>query len=140
MGLFRGFDGLDDMLRSFDAVTAPIRPRAESDVLIATYEQEDYEGSAFVLFTDGGRLFEVNGSHCSCYGLEDCWRPEETSWEALAIRRDLSGRDAREALQEQRKAEIAKARDRIVTVEARSARAIAISGPIGRITEGKNDG
>lgn len=40
-------------------------------VLFAVYEDENYEGSAFVLFKGTDRkLYEVNGGHCSCYGLE----------------------------------------------------------------------
>ena len=48
-------------------------------VLLAEYTTGGYEGSAFVLFERGGKLYEVNGGHCSCYGLEDQWDPEETS-------------------------------------------------------------
>lgn len=39
-------------------------------ILLASYTYEDYDGSAFVLFLRDGKLYEVNGSHCSCYGLE----------------------------------------------------------------------
>jgi hypothetical protein len=30
-----------------------------------------------------GKLYENHGSHCSCYGFEDQWAPEETSIEYL---------------------------------------------------------
>jgi len=65
-------------------------------VLFASYSYRDYSGSAFVLFEKEGKLYEVNGSHCSCYGLGESsytggggtqWKPEETSWEALALRK-----------------------------------------------------
>ena len=64
---------------------------AESDLegvslLLASYAYEDYSGYAFVLFEKDGRLYEVNGSHCSCYGLEGQWEPEETSIIALRDR------------------------------------------------------
>lgn len=49
------------------------------EILLASYANECYSGSAFVLFRRDGSLFEVNGSHCSCYGLEGQWSPEETS-------------------------------------------------------------
>ena len=72
--------------------------RKGAEVLLASYTYEDYSGSAFVLFRRGGKLYEVNGSHCSCYGLEDRsysgewgqtqWEPEETSKEALEKRLD----------------------------------------------------
>lgn len=55
-------------------------------VHVAYYGQGDYEGTAFVLFSKGGKLWEVNGSHCSCFGLEGQWDPEETTVEALAHR------------------------------------------------------
>lgn len=43
-------------------------------------------GEAFVLFVEDNRLYEVHGSHCSCYGLEGQWEPEETLLEALQHR------------------------------------------------------
>jgi hypothetical protein len=68
------------------------------DVLLASYGSENYGGDAFVLFRRDGKLYEVNGSHCSCYGLgtqgyhtderETQWQPEETTVEALRHRLD----------------------------------------------------
>jgi len=58
------------------------------EILLAYYDYEDYSGSAFVLFRKDGKLFEVNGGHCSCYGLEGQWTPEETTAEALVFRMD----------------------------------------------------
>lgn len=55
-------------------------------VLVAMYDQGNYEGTAFVLYAKGDALYEVHGSHCSCYGLEEQWEPEETTQEALAYR------------------------------------------------------
>ena len=48
-------------------------------ILLAWYGLGDYEGSAFVLFEKDNELYEVNGSHCSCFGLEGQWDPEKTS-------------------------------------------------------------
>lgn len=56
------------------------------EILLASYEYAGYEGSAFVLFRKDGKLYEVNGGHCSCYGLEGQWEPEETTIEALEHR------------------------------------------------------
>ena len=39
-----------------------------------------------MLFRKDGKLYEVNGSHCSCYALEGQWEPEETTVEALRHR------------------------------------------------------
>ncbi len=46
-------------------------------ILFAYYLYESYEGDAYVLFKKDNKLYEVNGSHCSCNGLEDQWEPEE---------------------------------------------------------------
>jgi hypothetical protein len=55
-------------------------------ILLASYETGDYCGSAFVLFVENGKLYEVSASHCSCYGLENQWDPEETMLAALKHR------------------------------------------------------
>ena len=57
----------------------------EWKILFASYGLDCYDGKAFVLCIrhDDNTLYEVNGSHCSCYGLEDQWEPEETSVKAL---------------------------------------------------------
>lgn len=81
---------LDDMLRDFQIDKSAVRG---CKILYAWYEYEDYSGSAFVLFRKGRKLYEVNGSHCSCYGLEDQWDPEVTSREAL-LKRQHYGVDA----------------------------------------------
>lgn len=68
---------------------------AGAKILLASYGYENYEGSAFVLFERDGKLYEVNGGHCSCYGLseqsysgdtETQWQPEETTLESLRHR------------------------------------------------------
>jgi len=49
-------------------------------IIFADYTYEDYSGSSLVIFESvDGELYEVHGSHCSCYGLEDQWEPEQTS-------------------------------------------------------------
>lgn len=49
------------------------------EVLIAHMQQYDYDGEAWILFRRNGELFEVHGSHCSCYGYEEQWKPEAAS-------------------------------------------------------------
>lgn len=58
------------------------------NIIVATYETRAYEGYAFVLFEQGGKLYEVNASHCSCYGLEGQWDPELATVEDLRFRLD----------------------------------------------------
>lgn len=53
------------------------------EILFASYVQEDYSGYAHVLFRRDGKFFEVIGNHCSCYGLGECWEPEEVTLEDL---------------------------------------------------------
>jgi hypothetical protein len=66
---------------------------ADDDILFASYGGGRYDGDAFVLFMRDGHLFEVSGSHCSCFGLEGQWGPEATTWEALAMRSRKSDDD-----------------------------------------------
>lgn len=84
--------GQDGMLSDFGITTAEI---AGADILVASYTYEDYSGSAYVLFRRDGKLFEVHGGHCSCYGLSESnytggtttqWQPEETTEEVIRHR------------------------------------------------------
>ena len=52
-------------------------------VLFAAYDTPDYEGYATVVFINEGKFHIVEGSHCSCFGLEDQWLPDEMPFEAL---------------------------------------------------------
>jgi hypothetical protein len=70
----------EDLERDFEISLCDI------NVLFATYSYQDYNGEAFVLFEKDGKLYEVNGGHCSCYGLEGQWEPEETNILALKHR------------------------------------------------------
>jgi hypothetical protein len=79
-----GFANEQDVLEQFNAP----EEYKKAKILFAWYNYEDYSGSAFVLFKHGRKLYEANGSHCSCNGLEECWSPEETSVEALLHRLD----------------------------------------------------
>lgn len=73
----------DDMLREF-CIEPEVLEGVE--ILYAWYEYESYSGSALVLYRKDGKLYEVNGSHCSCFGLEEQWDPEETNVEAISLR------------------------------------------------------
>ena len=51
----------------------------EAEVLLASYGNGSYCGRAFVLYRKDGELFEVDGDHCSCNGLEGQWSPGRTT-------------------------------------------------------------
>jgi hypothetical protein len=80
MGLF---ENIEDVFSNF---CVDEENKIGVDIVFAAYEYEDYSGSAFVIFMKDGILYEVNGGHCSCNGLEGQWEPEETSLEALMFR------------------------------------------------------
>ncbi len=96
--MFHLLQGFTDERDVFEQFEVPDAERAGREVLIAVYEYEDYQGDAFVLFHDhnDNRFYEVNASHCSCYGLEDQWRPEEVSFEEIVKRPVYIGYDENE--------------------------------------------
>lgn len=82
------FKNADDVIEQYHAPQDALK---KAKVYLAWYGYGSYCGSSLVIFSKDGKLWEVNGSHCSCYGLEGQWQPEETSWEAIA-KRDYSDR------------------------------------------------
>jgi len=76
------WDSRDDLVVYYGTDVPP-----EEDIVFAEYDCPPYAGSALIVFTKDGKLYENNDSHCSCYGLED-WDPEETSIEALRMRKN----------------------------------------------------
>lgn len=90
------FSSKDDVLREFagerwswpdeDEQQEFINRHKNLNILFASYGRANYEGDAWVLFEKDGKLFEVNGSHCSCYGLEGQWSPEEVVLKELENR------------------------------------------------------
>lgn len=67
-------------------MTKEIEKYEPVNILFASYDTDNYSGDAFVLFEKEGKLFEVNGSHCSCYGLEGQFDPEETTLQEIEFR------------------------------------------------------
>ena len=75
------FKNQDDVLSNFNIGLSDLKGLT---ILLASYTSQGYEGEAFVLLCDNNNnLFEVNSSHCSCYGLEGAWNLEKTTIEAL---------------------------------------------------------
>jgi hypothetical protein len=56
----------------------------DKEILFASYEYGGCEGDSLVVFERDGKLYFNSGSHCSCYGLEGQWQPEEVIPEQLA--------------------------------------------------------
>ena len=84
--------GREEMIGDFGISEADL---AGAEILVASYTQEHYEGDAYVLFRRDGKLYEVHGSHCSCYGLSESgiygesqtqWKPEEADRDAILHR------------------------------------------------------
>ena len=92
---FEGFGCLEDVVSNFNLSSEQLEG---VEILYAMYDSADYEGWAEVIFRKDGKLYEVHGSHCSCYGLEDQWEPTETTAAAVLMRLNVSN-EAKEILQ-----------------------------------------
>ena len=81
------FKNKQDVLEAFsDRDSNSFIDLSKCNILFAYYGYEDYSGLSFVLYEQDGKLYEVNGSHCSCNGLEGQWSPEEVTIEQLQHR------------------------------------------------------
>lgn len=78
----------DEILDEFEY----IGDRSKINILFASYTYESYEGEAFLIVEKDNMLYEVNASHCSCYGLENQFDLEETSIQAIEHRLQNSTR------------------------------------------------
>lgn len=58
------------------------------NILFASYSCANYSGDAFVLMEKDRALYEVNGNHCSCFGLEEQFEPERATLIDLRFRLD----------------------------------------------------
>lgn len=81
------FSNKEDVIQAYEA---PEDALDNAVVYLAWYGYGSYSGSSLVVFEKNGKLYEVNGDHCSCFGLEGQWHPEETSWTALKMRKFFS--------------------------------------------------
>lgn len=66
------FSDWADVQREFEME----EPKPE-EVLYADYNRDGYDGSAHIVYRNGDKFYYVYGGHCSCYGLEGQWDPEE---------------------------------------------------------------
>ena len=68
----------------YETLDAEFKNMGEPTFVFSVYEQGGYEGDCFVIYSyDGVEFFMTSGSHCSCFGLEGQWSPDETTYEAL---------------------------------------------------------
>lgn len=74
-----GFDNWSDVQNAYQTSDT----EEGKVVLFADYEQGNYEGWSTVVWSDHRGYWLVEGSHCSCYGLEGQWNPEETPLDVL---------------------------------------------------------
>lgn len=65
---------------------APEGMPTKDELLFASYGGSSYDGDAILIWNRAGKLYEAQGSHCSCFGLEGQFEPEETTLAALAMR------------------------------------------------------
>lgn len=63
-----------------------MKEKEPDEVLVAFYGYESYSGSSVVMYRNGESYFIVEGSHCSCYGLEGQWNPEEYNSKELFLK------------------------------------------------------
>lgn len=82
---FDQFDNINDVLREFSITEKELNG---CEIVFAYYTYEDYSGDALVVLRDpcNGMFYEVNGCHCSCYGLDGQWDMEETTLDVMMQR------------------------------------------------------
>ena len=71
-----GFDDWRDIQRQFE-----MDDPEPDEVLWASYNIDGYEGFSNVIYRNGDKFYYNYAAHCSCYGLEGQWDPEEYSAE-----------------------------------------------------------
>jgi len=83
------FESANDVANNFGIDIAVVK---SVNMIAAKYTYEEYCGSALVLFEKDGKIFKIEGEHCSCYDLSSSniscegdtqWQPEEISLEYL---------------------------------------------------------
>lgn len=81
---FDGFANKEDVISNYNITEQDLNG---FEILFAYYTYEDYSGESLVILKDADHQFyEVNGGHCSCYGLEGQWEVEPTTMDAMMKR------------------------------------------------------
>jgi len=97
-------EGLEMFADFIEPMETFLKIRYWGGIAVAYYDNSGYDGDAYVLyhdrlvdrsikpFTGHLALYEIHGSHCSCYGLETQWKPQRVTVKALRKRiRDGEG-------------------------------------------------
>lgn len=80
------FEGTKEVYRDLAGMfEEDISTIMEFEILTGYEAAASYEGSCWILLMGRktGKLYEIHASHCSCYGFERQWCPEETTLEYL---------------------------------------------------------
>ena len=80
---FGDFKDKEDVFRQFE-----VSNTEGINIIAASYDVNGYDGQAAVIFEKDGKFYETYGSHCSCYGLDGQWEPEEILVDELRNRID----------------------------------------------------
>jgi hypothetical protein len=79
------FENIEDLKTEFEITDSDL---LGVEILFAAYMGGWHDGQALVLFKKEEKLFVIDASHCSCYGLEGQWDPIETNEAALKMEID----------------------------------------------------
>ena|ERR1700688_83073 len=71
-GFWDGFENWTDIKNAFECEEAE-----PEEVIVAVLDEGYYDGSAYVIYRNKDKYYILHGSHCSCYGFEDQFYPEE---------------------------------------------------------------
>ncbi len=73
-----GFDSWKDVQDHYE-----MNEREPEEVIYAAYDGGSYEGYSTIIYRNGDFYYLEESSHCSCYGLEGQWNPEQYTIEAI---------------------------------------------------------
>jgi hypothetical protein len=80
-GYIEEFKTVEDVIERYKA---PSDALDDAIVYLAWYGYGSYSGRSKVIYEKNDVLYEVDGSHCSCSGLEGQWDPQKVTWETLS--------------------------------------------------------
>jgi hypothetical protein len=80
-----GFDSVKEAILKQEIIEL-IKKIDNINILFASYYYRNYHGEAWILFEENKELFEINASHCSCFGLEGQFDPEKVILKELKNR------------------------------------------------------